>query len=113
MTINSKRKGSQFEQSMAFKLRKELWPECYTSRFMGSLWEDSLGIDLTGTPGFNIQLKAVEKLSPGYHEILSGMPQGKNTNIVIHKRNNKGCIVAIEINDFIKILKNGIIKKST
>ena len=105
MKINSKRKGNKFEQDVAFMLRKEVWPECRTSRFMGSLWEDSLGIDLTGTSGFNIQCKAVERLSPGYHEILSNMPQGKNTNIVIHKRNNKGIIAAIELDDLIQIIK--------
>jgi len=105
--MNSKVKGSQFERHCAALLRAELWPECYTSRFMGSAWLDYNGVDLVGTPGFNVQCKAVEKLSPGYHEILKAMPDGKNTNIVIHKRNNQGCIVAMELDNFIKIVKNG------
>ncbi len=103
--INSKQKGNQFERHCAAILRRELWPECFTSRFMGSAWLDYNGIDLTGTPGYNIQLKAVERLSPGYHEILSKMLQNENTNIVIHKRNNKGAVVAMEFNDFIKLVK--------
>ena len=103
--MNSKQKGNQFERQMAAILREKLWPECYTSRFMGSAWDDYNGIDLTGTPGFNVQLKAVERLSPGYHEILSKMRKDKNKNIVIHKRNNKGAIVAMPLEDFIKLIK--------
>jgi len=73
--INSKRKGNQFEQEMALKLRQDMnWAHCWTSRFIGARLEDSKGVDLTGTPGFNIQCKAVERLSPGYHEILASMP---------------------------------------
>lgn len=90
---------------MAAIFRAKLWPECYTSRFMGSAWDDYNGIDLTGTPGFNVQCKAVEKLSPGYHEILSSMLKNGNTNIVIHKRNNRGAIVAMGFDDFITLIK--------
>lgn len=103
--INSKQKGNQFERHCAAILRAELWPECFTSRFMGSPWLDYNGVDLTGTPGFNIQCKAVEKLSPSYHEILSRMLKNHNTNIVIHKKNNRGAIVAMEFTDFIKLAK--------
>ena len=103
--MNSKQKGNQFERNMAAILREKIWPECYTSRFMGSAWLDYTGIDLTGTGNFNVQLKAVERLSPGYHDILAGMLKNKNTNIVIHKKNNSGCIVALELNDFIKLVK--------
>jgi len=106
MTLNSKHKGNKFERQCAAILAREIWPECYTSRFMGSAWDDYNGIDLTGTPGFNVQCKAVEKLSPGYHEILANMLKNNNTNIVIHKRNNKGAIVAMEFDDFVKLLKN-------
>ena len=104
--MNSKVKGNQFERHMAAILRKELWPECFTSRFMGSAWLDYNGIDLTGTPGFNIQLKAVERLSPGYHEILAGMLKNNNMNIIIHKKNNKGAVVAMALEDFIKLIKS-------
>ena len=103
--MNSKQKGNQFERQMAAILREKIWPECFTSRFMGSAWLDYNGVDLTGTPGFNVQCKAVEKLSPGYHEILSGMLKNKNTNIIIHKKNNKGAIVAMDLQEFIKLIK--------
>jgi hypothetical protein len=103
--MNSKQKGSQFERHCAALLRAELWPQCYTSRFMGSAWDDYNGIDLTGTGDFNIQCKAAERTVP-YHTILNNkMPQGSKTNIVIHKRNNSGSMVAIRLEDFIQILK--------
>jgi len=105
MSINSKHKGNRFERECAAILAREIWPECYTSRFMGSAWDDYNGIDLTGTPGFNVQCKSVEKLSPGYHQILSEMLQNENINIVIHKRNNKGAVVALELSDFISLVK--------
>lgn len=103
--MNSKQKGNQFERQMAAILRAKLWPACYTSRFMGSAWDDYNGIDLTGTGNFNVQCKFVERLSPGYHEILAKMRKDKNINIVIHKRNNKGAIVAMALDDFIKLIK--------
>ena len=104
--MNSRTKGHDFERLMAEKLRV-IWPECYTTRFKGSPWLDHLGIDLVGTPGFNVQLKAVERLSPGYHEILKSMPQDGNTNLVIHKKNHQGIIVAMTLDDFIKLITNG------
>jgi hypothetical protein len=33
------------------------------------------------------------------------MPQGVKTNIIIHKRNNAGIVVAMNLADFIKIMK--------
>jgi hypothetical protein len=104
MGLNSKLKGNQFERHCASVLRRELFPECYTSRFMGSAWDDYNGIDLTGTGDFNVQCKAVERSMP-YHKILRGMPQGTKTNIVIHKRNNSGIVVALTLDDFIKLVK--------
>ena len=101
--MNSRTKGHSFERAIAERLR-EIWPDCYTTRFKGSLWLDHCGVDLVGTPGYNVQLKAVERLSPGYHEILEAMPKGNNTNIVIHKRNRRGIVVAMKLEDFESML---------
>lgn len=57
--MNSKVKGNRFETEAAFRLR-EIFPDCRTSRFMGKLWLDYNGVDLTGTPGFNVQHMAGE-----------------------------------------------------
>lgn len=100
--MNARTKGHSFERAMAERLR-EIWPDCYTTRFKGSLWLDHCGVDLVGTPGFNIQLKAMER-TPAYHDILDYMPKGQNKNIVIHKRNKKGCIVALRLEDFLNLI---------
>lgn len=100
--MNARTKGHNFERAMAERLR-EIWPDCYTTRFKGSLWLDHCGVDLVGTPGFNIQLKAMER-TPAYHDILDYMPKGQNKNIVIHKRNKKGCIVALRLEDFLQLI---------
>ena len=102
--MNSRTTGHSFERDMAFKLRQELWPDCATSRFMGSAWDDYNGIDLASTPGYNVQLKALER-APSYHDILNSMPKGQNTNIVIHKKNNRDCVVVMGLDDFIKLVK--------
>ncbi len=102
--MNCRTKGHSFERWCAAKLRA-LWPNVQTCRFAGNLWLDSCGVDLINTTGFNVQCKAVEKLSPGYHEILNRMPQGKNTNIIIHKKNGKGVIVALRLEDFLTLIE--------
>ena len=101
--MNSRSKGHGFERQMAEKLR-EIWPDCFTTRFKGSSWLDQCGVDLVGTPGYNIQLKALER-APSYHDILITMPAGESKNIVIHKRNNKGCVVVMKLDDFMKLIK--------
>lgn len=103
--MNSRNKGHSFERSIAVRLRAEVWPDCLTTRFAGSPALDQSGVDLVNTPGFSVQLKAVERLSPGYHEILSEMPKDGNTNLIIHKRNNKGCIVAMSLDSFLNLIR--------
>ena len=51
--MNSRTKGHDFERLMAEKLR-EVWPECYTTRFKGTLWLDRRGVDQVGTLEYNI-----------------------------------------------------------
>jgi hypothetical protein len=102
--MNSRTKGHDFERVMAERLR-EIWSECYTTRFKGSLWLDHCGVDLVNTPGFNIQLKALERV-PSYHDILKSMPKDKNTNVIIHKKNNRGIVAVMDLEDFIKLLKD-------
>lgn len=102
--MNGRTKGHAFERQMAERLR-EIWPDCFTTRFKGSLWLDHCGIDLVGTPGYNIQLKATER-TPAYHDILEMMPKDRNRNIVIHKRNRKGCVVVMRFDDFLNLMNS-------
>lgn len=43
--MNNRSKGHGFERAMAERLRT-IWPECYTTRFKGTLWLDHCGVDL-------------------------------------------------------------------
>lgn len=72
---------------------------------MGRLWLDSQKVDLTDTDPFYVQCKAQERLTVGYHEILSEMPQNGHTNVILHKRNNKGTVAVLRFDDFMKLLK--------
>lgn len=102
--MNSRTKGHGFERAMAERLRA-IWPECYTTRYKGSPFLDSIGVDLVGTPGYNIQLKAMER-TPAYQDILKSMPNDENINLIIHKRNNKGSVVVLRLDDFLKMINN-------
>lgn len=101
--MNSKKKGNVFETEMAFRLR-EVFPNCRTARFMGRLWLDSLKVDLTETYPYSFQCKATEH-TPSYHQILSEMPQNGNINCILHKRNNKGTVAVMKLDDFLKLIE--------
>lgn len=99
--INARNKGHQFEQKFAEYLRIYGY-DAVTSR-AESKNLDNLGVDLVTNAPFNFQLKAVERLSPGYHEILKSMPKDK-VRAVVHKRNHKGTTVTMFLEDFSNLL---------
>lgn len=98
----SRTKGHTFERKMAEELR-EFFPDVCTSRAESKRLDDK-GVDLAFTNKFNFQCKAVEKLSPSYHDILMSMPDDDDINIILHKRNRKGIVVSMNFEDFKKIL---------
>lgn len=100
MASKGKIKGSNYELQIA-KFFKELgYANCRTSR-LESKFKDDQGIDLCNTGNWQIQCKAVERLEP-YHNILARMPDGDN--LVFHKRNRAGTVVAMTEDTFKKIL---------
>ena len=101
---HSKNKGSAYERKLAKEWREFGFSDCKTSRFESKMLDD-LGVDLTNTGIFNIQAKAVERLSPSYHEILASMPKDNNYNLIFHKRNRKGDVVVMTKEDFYDILQ--------
>jgi len=101
--MNAKQKGNRFETEVAFRLR-EIFPDCRTSRFMGKLWLDSQKVDLTGTDPYYFQCKATER-PPSYHTILDKMPDTKNINVILHKRNNSGIVAVLQFDDFVRLIK--------
>tara|TARA_R100000656_G_scaffold82997_1_gene60618 strand:- start:60 stop:407 length:348 start_codon:yes stop_codon:yes gene_type:complete len=101
---HSKNKGSSYERKLAKEFRGFGFLNCKTSRFESKMLDDA-GVDLTHTGVFNIQAKAVERLSPSYHDILSSMPQNDNNyNLIFHKRNRRGEVVVMKKEDFYDIL---------
>lgn len=109
---NGRVKGHTFERAMAKMFREMGWDKCVTSR-LESKSKDDAGIDLCNTDPFQVQCKAVEKLG-SLHDVLAKMPQNHNYNIVLHKRNRSGVIVAMTLEDFKeiveKLIANGIVK---
>ena len=97
---------------MAKMFRNMGWDRCVTSR-LESKSKDDAGIDLCNTDPFQVQCKAVEKLG-SLHDVLAKMPQNQHYNIVLHKRNRSGVIVAMTLEDFKeiveKLIANGIVK---
>lgn len=110
--VNGRNKGKRFELRIA-----EIW-----ARVMGgnpqrtgyvSKQLDDMGVDLTDTDPFLIQCKAHER-SISFHDILDRMPHDLGLYpVVIHKRNNRGCVVGMRFGDFLEIVeasrKNGIL----
>lgn len=100
--INSRKKGVVYEQYLARKFRENGYPECLTSRFESKRIDD-VGVDLCYTGNWLVQAKAVEKLSPSVHDVLSSMPDGDR--VVFWKKNRKGTVVCMEEELFWKLLK--------
>lgn len=102
--MNSRNKGCAYERAVAKEFRDFGFEKCKTSRYESKMLDD-MKVDLTNTGFFNVQLKAVERLSPSYHEILKSMPQDHNYNVIFHKRNRKGEVVAMAKEDFYEIME--------
>lgn len=99
--MNARKKGHDYERLLAQKFRDMGWEKCLTSRLESKLRDDE-GVDLTHTEPFNVQAKAVEALG-SLHKILAAMPDDGNINLVFHKRNRQGTIVAMTEEDFWKL----------
>ena len=112
MPNKNRNKGHSFERKIAQLFRSLGW-NCTTSRYSSKELDDQK-IDLCGTDPFVVQAKAVERLGT-LHSVLAEMPEEKGKyNVVFHKLNRKGTIVAMAQDDFIELLEmligNGIIK---
>ena len=102
--VNGRNKGNSYERQLAKEFREFGFEDCKTSRYESKMLDD-MKVDLTNTGIFNVQAKAVERLSPTYHEILSSMPKDTNYNVIFHKRNRKGEVVVMTKEDFYEIME--------
>lgn len=110
--INSRKKGHTYELDIRDMFRRMGWERAVSSR-AESKSKDDQKVDLCFTDPFNCQMKAVEKLG-SLHDILESMPKDENYNLVFHKRNHKGTVVSMKLEDFQELLQmlisNQIIK---
>jgi len=110
--INARKKGHAYELDIRDWFKELGWKDAVSSRSESKNMDDK-GVDLCYTPPFNCQMKAVEKLG-SIHDILAKMPNDSNYNLVFHKKNRKGTIVAMTLEDFREIVQmlisNKIIK---
>lgn len=109
---SARTKGHSYELQIRDFFKDLGWKDCVSSRSESKNLDDK-GIDLCYTAPFSVQCKAVENLG-SIHKVLASMPQDSNYNVVFHKRNRQGTIVAMTMEDFQEILgiliSNQIIK---
>lgn len=109
--VNGRNKGKRFELRIAEVWRTVMGGDPQRTSYV-SKWLDDQGVDLTDTEPFYIQCKAHER-SLDIHTILDNMPESDKYNIVIHKRNNRGCIVGLRFRDFLELCEmarnNGVL----
>lgn len=95
--INAKQKGSAFERAICQWMRA-LGFEAETARYVNQKLDDA-GVDIVTDAPYNIQCKAIERMSVSAHQLLDEMPRDK-VPVIFHKRNNKGTIVSMRLSDF-------------
>lgn len=113
MAKNSARtKGHGYELTIRDWFRDLGWTKAVSSR-SESKNKDDQGVDLCFTDPFYAQCKAVENLG-SLHKVLGAMPKTEMYNVVFHKKNRQGTIVAMTIEDFKELIEmlisNQIIK---
>ena len=94
---HSKNKGNRFELEIVHLL-EALGYEAVSSRSESKRLDDA-GVDIVTDAPYNIQCKHVERMSVSVHELLANMPADK-LRVVMHKRNHKGTVVSLHLEDF-------------
>lgn len=105
--INARKKGHAYELQVRDIFKDLGFNECVSSRSESKNLDDK-GVDLCYTGPFHVQCKAVENLG-SIHKILAGMPQDK-MNLVFHKKNRQGSIVAMDTETFITMAREFLTK---
>ena len=101
--VKGRPKGHGLERKIQKLFYSLGWIRCKTSR-AESRNRDDQKVDLCYTEPFNVQAKAVEAMgSP--HKALAEMPKEEGQfNLVWHKKNHQGSIVAMSEADFLRLL---------
>ena len=102
MPVNSRRKGAEFERTLAKMLRNYGYECRRGQQFCGANGD----ADVVGLPGIHIEAKAVERLN-----LYDAMAQAKadaregELPAVFHKKNRCKVLVTMEIDDFMEIYR--------
>lgn len=104
MSSKARTKGHNFERWICGLLRG-LGYTALTSRYESKRLDD-LGSDIVTDFPYHIQAKAVESLTMAPHAMLSLMKEKLTDKppVLWHKRNNKGIIVSMMLDDFIDMV---------
>jgi len=105
--INARKKGIGYELDIIKKL-KPIYPNAVSSRSESKSLDDRK-VDICYTGMWRVQCKAVEALGSS-HQTLAEMEKAKlnfeeGISVVFHKRNNKGTVVSLQLDDFMNIIK--------
>ncbi len=105
--INARKKGIGYELDIIKKL-KPIYPNAVSSRSESKSLDDRK-VDICYTGVWRVQCKAVEALGSS-HQTLAEMEKAKlnfeeGISVVFHKRNNKGTVVSLQLDDFMNIIK--------
>lgn len=102
MTINSRAKGAAGERELAAFLRERGFDSRRGQQFSGGA--DSP--DVTGIPGVHIEAKRVEAGNPYVWLDQAIRDAGKDkTPVVMHRRNKRGWIAILRLEDFLPLVK--------
>jgi hypothetical protein len=102
--INARKKGHGYELLIRDFFKDLGYSDCVSSRSESKNLDDK-GVDLVFTGPYWVQCKAVESLG-SIHKILDSMPKEEKLNLVFHKRNRQGTIVAMDIESFKVLAKS-------
>jgi hypothetical protein len=81
---------------------RDLGFDATTSRF-SSREEDNKCVDLCGVDPFAVQCKSTATIN--CHTELEKIDGGSRYKVLVHKRKQRGCIVALPLDDFMEIVE--------
>lgn len=98
--MNSRNKGAAGERELAAKLREYGYNCRRGQQYCGANGD----ADVVGLPGVHIECKRVEKLNL-YDAMAQAARDAKDgeTPSVFHRKNNKGWLVTLRMDDFMKM----------
>jgi len=101
MGMISKRKGKTGELEVAALLREYGFDGKRGVQYQGG--KDSA--DVTGLPGFHIEVKRTEKLNLEAAMAQARADCGDNTPMVLHRKSKKDWVVIMDASDFLKMVR--------